>query len=170
LELVVRELLNPRPAPEQLVTGRLRKALQLSRMALFELDSTIMAYVNQAHTAVLANMWRHRQPAAAVSLARYALGNALLTEIHDEQGECRRHPKARSIRQRVICVNTCFLWRTAASLMRRLDALPCRSDCDGVFSRCRACMIRPCNPEAANTYLYLALLLSSRAFALPVIA
>jgi hypothetical protein len=98
---MVRELLNPRPAPEPLAAGRLRKALQLSRMMLFELDVTIMQYVNHAHIAVLANMWRHRQPAAAVSLARHALGNTLLTEIQEEQGECWCHANARSIGQRV---------------------------------------------------------------------
>jgi hypothetical protein len=101
LELMVRELLNPRPAPEPLVTSRLRKALQLSRMTLFELDASIMQYVNYAHIAVLANMWRHRQPAAAVSLARYALSNKLLTEIQEEQSECWCHAKAGLMCQRM---------------------------------------------------------------------
>jgi hypothetical protein len=87
VELLMRNLLNPHPAPDALQTGRVSKALQLSRLALFELDVTISTYLNLAHAAVLGNMWRWRQPAAAVSLARYALGQQVLTIINEAIGE-----------------------------------------------------------------------------------
>lgn len=83
----MRELINAKPAPESLQAGGLRKALQLSRMMLFELDVTIMQYVNAAHYAVLGNMWRFRQPAAAVCLVRYALGQRVLAKISEHKGK-----------------------------------------------------------------------------------
>jgi len=83
----VRELLNPRPAPEPLLEGRLRKALSLSRQMLFELDVTISTYVNHAHGSLLATMWRRRQPAAAVLLLKHALRIRLVTEQQEKMGE-----------------------------------------------------------------------------------
>lgn len=106
----MRQLLNPRPAPDALQTGRLTKALQLSRQTLFELDVTITAYVNLAHSSVLGNMWRWRQPAAAVSLARYALGQHVLSTITEARSECGAALAARLLlraRQPALSVLAC---------------------------------------------------------------
>lgn len=84
LELAIRDLINPRPAPDPMLEASLRKALQLSRMTLFEIDATLMEYVNLAHNLLLANMWRYRQPAAAVSVARHALTNRLMEKTTEQ--------------------------------------------------------------------------------------
>jgi hypothetical protein len=88
LELAIRNLVNPRPAPDAMLEASLRKALQLSRMTLFEIDVTIMEYVNLANNLVLANMWRYRQPAAAVSVARHALTNRLMEKTTEQTRGC----------------------------------------------------------------------------------
>ena len=74
LGLVLRDLINPRPAPQPQQQGALAKALELSRLMLFELDVRVATYVNSAHMVVLINMWRMRQPAAGVSVAKHCLG------------------------------------------------------------------------------------------------
>lgn len=86
LHLLIGELLNPRPAPESFKEERLRTALSLSRRMLFELDVTSFSYVSHAHILVLANMWRFRQPAAAVSLVRHALGLHMVNLVHELNG------------------------------------------------------------------------------------
>lgn len=83
--MTLRELINPRPAPQPLASGQLGKALQLSRLMLFQLDVTLLQYVNLAHGAVLANMWRGRQPAAALSIVRHVL----VMQIRDKSTQQR---------------------------------------------------------------------------------
>jgi hypothetical protein len=65
---------------------QLAEALQLARLALFDLDVWVMGHALTARRRVLSSMWKHAQPRAVLALSTEALKSHLKEGISKRAG------------------------------------------------------------------------------------
>jgi polynucleotide 5'-kinase involved in rRNA processing len=86
LTLMTNELLGPSQPSTSGAAQQLAEALQLSRLALFDLDVWVMGHALTARRRVLSSMWYNAQPRAVLALSTEALKSHLKEGISKRAG------------------------------------------------------------------------------------